>query len=104
MTTIDISVIPTIRLHALSARLKLTGLLLRPELRVRDLRHWMAASQLRNGTGVGVASQILGHRDQTMLLNRCGHLDPVSLPEVQQTRWLLVNASSARLNPNWSRG
>ncbi|WP_350295786.1 hypothetical protein [Limnohabitans sp. Rim8] len=31
---------------------------------MHDIRHWVAASLLRNGIGVGVASQILGHRDQ----------------------------------------
>jgi len=84
--------------------INLTGLLRRPELRVHDIRHWVAASLLRNGIGVGVASQILGHRDQTMLLRRYGHLDHLSLQEAQQTRWQLVSASSARLNPSWSRG
>jgi integrase len=80
----------------------LTGMLRRPDLRVHDIRHWVAASLLRNGVGVGVASQILGHRDQTMLLRRYGHLDHMSLQDAQQMRWQLVSASTARLNPTWS--
>jgi integrase len=79
----------------------LTGMLRRPDLRVHDIRHWVAASLLRNGVGVGVASQILGHRDQTMLLRRYGHLDHMSLQDAQQMRWQLVSASTARLNPTW---
>jgi integrase len=51
------------------------------------LSSWVAASLLRNGVGVGVASQILGHRDQTMLLRRYGDLDHVSLQGTQQQRW-----------------
>jgi integrase len=80
----------------------LTGMLRRPDLRVHDIRHWVAASLLRNGVGFGVASQILGHRDQTMLLRRYGHLDHMSLQDAQQMRWQLVSASTARLNPTWS--
>jgi integrase len=80
----------------------LTGMLRRPDLRVHDIRHWVAASLLRNGVGIGVASQILGHRDQTMLLRRYGHLDHMSLLSAQQMRWQLVSASTARLNPTWS--
>jgi len=44
----------------------LTGMLRRPELRVHDIRHLVAASLLRNGVGVGVASQSLGHRVQSI--------------------------------------
>lgn len=80
----------------------LTGMLRRPDLRVHDIRHWVAASLLRNGVGVGVASQILGHRDQTMLLRRYGHLDHMSLQDAQQVRWRSVSESNARLNPTWS--
>jgi integrase len=80
----------------------MTGMLRRPDLRVHDIRHWVAASLLRNGVGIGVASQILGHRDQTMLLRRYGHLDHMSLLSAQQMRWQLVSASTARLNPTWS--
>jgi integrase len=80
----------------------MTGMLRRPDLRVHDIRHWVAASLLRNGVGVGVASQILGHRDQTMLLRRYGHLDHMSLQHAQQMRWRSVSASTALLNPTWS--
>jgi integrase len=80
----------------------MTGMLRRPDLRVHDIRHWVAASLLRNGVGVGVASQILGHRDQTMLLRRYGHLDHMSLQDAQQVRWRSVSESNARLNPTWS--
>jgi integrase len=80
----------------------MTGMLRRPDLRVHDIRHWVAASLLRNGVGVGVASQILGHRDQTMLLRRYGHLDNMSLQDAQQARWRSVSESTARLNPTWS--
>ncbi|WP_414014740.1 tyrosine-type recombinase/integrase [Limnohabitans sp.] len=62
-------------------------------------RHWVAASLLRNGVGVGVASQILGHRDQTMLLRRYGHLDHMSLQVAQQSRWQSVSALTAKFNP-----
>jgi integrase len=79
----------------------LTGMLRRPDLRMHDIRHWVAASLLRNGVGVGVASQILGHRDQTMLLRRYGHLDHISLQDAQQVRWQSVGVSTARLNPTW---
>jgi len=75
----------------------LTGMLRRPDLRIHDIRHWVAASLLRNGVGVGVASQILGHRDQTMLLRRYGHLDHLSLQEAQQQRWQPLSASAAQL-------
>jgi integrase len=80
----------------------LIGMLRRPDLRVHDIRHWVAASLLRNGVGVGVASQILGHRDQTMLLRRYGHLDHMSLQDAQQVRWRSVSESAAKLNPTWS--
>ena len=80
----------------------MTGMLRRPDLRVHDIRHWVAASLLRNGVGVGVASQILGHRDQTMLLRRYGHLDHMSLQDAQQARWRSVSESTARLNPTWT--
>jgi integrase len=80
----------------------MTGMLRRPDLRVHDIRHWVAASLLRNGVGIGVASQILGHRDQTMLLRRYGHLDHMSLQDAQQVRWRSVSESNARLNPTWS--
>jgi integrase len=80
----------------------LTGMLRRPDLRVHDIRHWVAASLLRNGVGVGVASQILGHRDQTMLLRRYGHLDHMSQQDAQKARWRSVSESTARLNPTWS--
>jgi integrase len=53
----------------------LTSMLCRPELRIHDVRHWVAASLLRSGVGVGVVSQIMGHGDHTMLLRRYGHLD-----------------------------
>jgi integrase len=76
-------------------------MLRRPDLRIHDIRHWVAASLLRNGVGVGVASQILGHRDQTMLLRRYGHLDHVSLQEAQQQRWQSLSASATQLNPTW---
>jgi len=80
----------------------LTGMLRRPDLRVHDIRHWVAASLLRNGVGVGVASQILGHRDQTMLLRRYGHLDHMSLQDAQQVRWRSFSAAITKLNPTWS--
>jgi integrase len=80
----------------------MTGMLRRPDLRVHDIRHWVAASLLRNG--VGVASQILGHRDQSMLLKSYGHLDHMSLLDAQQMRWQSESASTARLNPTWSFG
>jgi integrase len=76
-------------------------MLRRPDLRVHDIGHWVAASLLKNGVGVGVASQILGHRDQTMLLRRYGHLDHISLQDAQQIRWHSVGVSTARLNPTW---
>ncbi len=79
----------------------LTSMLRRPDLRIHDIRHWVAASLLRNGVGIGVASQILGHRDQTMLLRRYGHLDHASLQEAQQLRWQSFIASAAQLNPSW---
>jgi integrase len=65
----------------------LTSMLCRPELRIHDIRHWVAASLLRSGVGVGVASQVMGHRDQTMLLRRYGHLDACSLQRAQEVRW-----------------
>jgi len=67
--------------------ISLTSMLCRPELRIHDVRHWVAASLLRSGVGVGVASQIMGHRDQTMLLRRYGHLDACSLQSAQEVRW-----------------
>ena len=81
---------------------ELAGMLRRPVLRAHDIRHLVAASLLRNGVGVGVASQILGHRDQTMLLRRYGHLDHISLQDAQQVRWESVGVSTARLNLIWS--
>ena len=38
------------------ANVVLTGILRRPDLRVDDIRHWVPASLLRNGVGVGGAS------------------------------------------------
>ena len=78
----------------------LTSMLCRPELRIHDVRHWVAASLLRSGVGVGVASQIMGHRDQTMLLRRYGHLDSCSLQSAQEVRWKI---SDTLLSPIWSR-
>jgi integrase len=78
----------------------MTGLLRRPDLRVHDIRHWVAASLLRNG--VCVASQILGHRDQSMLLKSYGHLDHMSLQDAQQMRWQSESTSTAQLKPTWS--
>jgi integrase len=80
----------------------MTGILRRPDLRVHDIRNWVAASLLRKGAGVVVASQILGHHDQTMLLRRYGHLDHMSRQDAQQARWRPVSASAALLNPTWS--
>lgn len=73
------------------------GMLRRPDLRVHDIGHWVAASLL--GNGVGVAPQILGHRDQTMLLRRCGYQDHMSLQDAQRARWKAVTASKTLLNP-----
>ena len=70
----------------------LTSMLCRPELRIHDVRHWVAASLLRSGVGVSVASQIMGHRDQTMLLRRYGHLDAYSLQSAQEVRWKISDA------------
>ena len=53
-------------------RTSLTSMLCRPELRIHDVRHWVAASLLRSGVGVGIASQIMGHRDQARGLNQLG--------------------------------
>jgi len=78
----------------------LTSMLCRPELRIHDVRHWVAASLLRSGVGVGVASQIMGHRDQTMLLRRYGHLDTCSLQSAQEVRWKI---SDTLMNWIWSR-
>jgi integrase len=50
-------------------------MLRRPDLRVHDIGHWVAASLLKNGVGVGVASQILGHRDQTFHWDRTGQTE-----------------------------
>jgi len=72
----------------------LTTMLCRPELRIHDVRHWVAASLLRSGVGVGVASQIMGHRDQTMLLRRYGHLDTCSLQSAQEVRWKISDTLS----------
>lgn len=77
-------------------------MLRRPDLRVHDIQHWVAATLFRNVVGVGVASQILGPRDQTKLLRRYGHLDRMSLQDAQQIRWRSVSESNARLNPTWS--
>lgn len=78
------------------------GMLRRQDLRVHEIRHWVAASLL--GNGVGVASQILGHRDQTMLLCRCGYQDHMSLQDAQRARWKSVTASTALLKSTWSFG
>jgi integrase len=74
-----------------------TSMLCRPELRIHDVRHWVAASLLRSGVGVGVAPQIMGHRDQTMLLRRYGHLDACSLQSAQEVRWKIADTL---LSPN----
>jgi hypothetical protein len=38
---------------------------------------------MRNGVGVGVPYQILGHRDQTMLLRRYGHPNHMSVCQLR---------------------
>jgi hypothetical protein len=60
---------------------------------------WVLAG-VSSRTGRAV-SQILGHRDQTMLLRRYGHLNHVSLQGAHQQRWRSLSASATQLNPTW---
>ena len=61
----------------------LAGTLRCPDLRVHDTRLWVAASLMRNGVGLGVPYQILGHRDQTMLLRRHVHQNHMSVCQLR---------------------
>lgn len=65
----------------------LTKMIARPELHLHDLRHGFAASLLAQGVTIGVAAQLLGHRDQTMLLRRYGHLETGHLEKVMDARF-----------------
>ena len=66
-----------------------------PDLRFHDIRHWVAATLMRNGVGVGVPYQILGHRNQTMLLRRHVHQNHMSVCQlrcsIQLGRLLKIN-------------
>ena len=99
---VDVTLAELVQTHSLAKpRLEL-------ELRLRkwcDLVHgvgyesaWSISSErlMRNGVCVEVASQILGHRDQTMLLRRYGHSKHMSLLEAQKVHWESVSASTAQ--------
>jgi DNA repair exonuclease SbcCD ATPase subunit len=68
-------------------------------LRLAEKRCKDLFSRPNHGVGVLVASQILGHRDQTMLLRRQGHQDHMSQQDEQQVRWRSISESTAQLNP-----
>lgn len=58
----------------------------RPDLRMYDLRHVVAARLLRKGTTLAVASQVLGH-SSLILHRRYGHLETDSLRSAQEQAW-----------------
>ena len=64
----------------------LRGMIQRPDLHLHDLRHYVAADLLESGVSIATASQIIGHRDQTMLLRRYAHLSVDHLRSAQATR------------------
>ena len=66
---------------------ELTRMMGREDLHLHDLRHGLAASLLEQGVTIGVAAQILGHRDQTMILRRYGHLETGHLAKVMDARF-----------------
>jgi len=68
-------------------------------LRLAEKRGKDLFSRPNHGVGVLVASQILGHRDQTMLLRRQGHQDHMSQQDEQQVLWRSISESTAQLNP-----
>jgi len=57
-----------------------------PDLHMHDIRHVAAASLLRAGVTIAVASQVLGH--SSLILNRrYGHLETGALRAAQELRW-----------------
>jgi integrase len=68
------------------AWVSLAGMIQRPDLHLHDLRHAVAADLLENGVSIATASQIIGHRDQTMLLRRYAHLSVDHLRNAQKSR------------------
>ena len=61
---------------------------------MHDLRHACAASLLEQGVTIGVAAQILGHRDQTMILRRYGHLETGHLSKVMDERFSVAHGAA----------
>ena len=59
----------------------------REDLHLHDLRHGLAASLLGSGVSIAVTASILGHRDQTMILRRYGHLETGHLAKVMDARF-----------------
>jgi site-specific recombinase XerD len=57
-----------------------------PDLHMHDLRHVAAASLLRAGVTLAVASQVLGH-SSLVLQRRYGHLETGALRAAQEQRW-----------------
>lgn len=66
---------------------ELTKMIGRPELHMHDLRHHVAASLLEAGVTIGVASQVLGHRDHAVLMRRYAHLETGVLSRVMDDRF-----------------
>lgn len=57
-----------------------------PDLRMHDVRHFVAARLLRTGTTLAVAAQVMGH-DPAVLARRYGHLETGPLKRAQEQSW-----------------
>jgi integrase len=69
---------------------RLTELLGRPDLRVHDLRHMVAAELLKQRKGMSQVAQMLGH-SSLVLHRRYGHLDDSAVRDMQADRLGLEN-------------
>jgi integrase len=57
----------------------------RPDLRIHDLRHMVAAELLKAGKGMSQVAQLLGH-SSLVLHRRYGHLDDAGVRDIQTDR------------------
>jgi len=64
----------------------LTKAIGRPDLRLHDSRHIVAAGMLRNGISLPVAAQAIGN-SPTVLATRYGHLETKTLKQAVASQW-----------------
>ena len=77
--------VTTLQLKALLRRAKL------PPIRFHDLRHTFATLQLAAGTNPKIVSEVLGHKEIAITLDRYSH----ALPTMRPRPWLVSTRSSA---------